>query len=334
MRDESRKLPFHHACLMSDSVALIEYMSQMSQGGVMAKSDEGSALHHALLNETDQAAQIVTAVLEAHPKTCCPQLGQKSTLHHNHSYRIFKTCGPVQILPLHLACARADELDSSALLLKIANLYPDALKAPTDTTKRLPLHLLCATAKSVDSVAGLIKLFPEALAVKDADGQLPLHVACSNTSVAATEIVQTVMEAAPEALQCADSAGNLPLHICSEYGTSSTLISQMVALQPAAVTTANEAGNMPLHCAIRNTSRGAVSIAKVVIQLAPEILQQQNTGGNTPIHHLVHSVHCNGGPPGIDAARNFGKLLIASQMLIIDSEGTCLKVQNKTGDTV
>ena len=163
----------------------------------------------------------------------------------------------------------------------------EVLKASTDTTKRLPLHLLCATAKSVDSVAGLIKLFPEALAVKDADGQLPLHVACSNTSVAATEIVQTVMEAAPEALQCADSAGNLPIHIACQYATSSTLISKMITIFPEALLT-NVRGFLPVHRALLNSTDQAASIATAVIsQLSSSHHTKALFKKSLAVHNLV-----------------------------------------------
>ena len=147
----------------------------------------------------------------------------------------------------------------------------------------LALHIACANCESVDEVIAELAAEPASLHLKDSDGNLPLHWACFNKSLAAAQIVRMVVDAAPEAANEAGQYGRLPLHTACANSGSVEAVCIVLAVNEGALRVRGVNGGLPLHWACFNQTDAAAQIVSVVMAAAPEAVQERGEYG-LPLH--------------------------------------------------
>ncbi len=223
--------------------------------------------------------------------------------------------------------------------------------APTSMTKRQAMFLCCETngaglfqprtaaaaaslllfvAASGGHTAALhlaICIAPEAVAVPDFDGAIPLHDACSECHL---EAMRVLLDAAPESASVANMYGLLPLHAAAGAFEAATLIGAetvvispidgsssrteigavlkpeadvraaavgiLLAAAPQHVTAGTNTGEIPLHMAARTTrwSRSSAAVA-ALLAAAPSTAQAATLLAQLPLHGAAFAAH----PPTI-----------------------------------
>jgi len=128
-------------------------------------------------------------------------------------------------VPLHIACFHIDTVEPG-LLLQLLTAYPEG---PTVANHmgNLPFHKV-VTAQSVEAggndlfsltqrnlmrrISMVMEAHPEALSVKNVEGQIPLHVALTKPRSVSLSVVSLLLEYYPEGAMEVDAYGHLPLH--------------------------------------------------------------------------------------------------------------------------
>lgn len=80
------------------------------------------------------------------------------------------------------------------------------------------LHWCAFGHPPINTIETILAVSPQLAAVKNKQGQTPLHVACSYR--ASPDIVAAIIESYPEAAGMADASGSCPLHLLCDYGCS------------------------------------------------------------------------------------------------------------------
>jgi len=80
------------------------------------------------------------------------------------------------------------------------------------------LHALALTGCPRVVAELAIKLYPAQLATKDAQGNLPLHIAASSSSPQSHHILVSLVQKLPDSCSQTDSTGHLPLHLALASG--------------------------------------------------------------------------------------------------------------------
>ena len=83
--------------------------------------------------------------------------------------------------------------------------------------RRLPLHFCCENALHPEAAVmmrDLLAAYERAAQIKDANGQLPLHLAARNESYTSGTMVRLLLKTYPLAAQIREPGGYLPLHLC------------------------------------------------------------------------------------------------------------------------
>lgn len=109
--------------------------------------------------------------------------------------------------------------------------------------------------------------------------RLPLHHACSSKNVPAA-FVEALWRVYPEAMGLKDETGKVPLiHACrreTHINVVKAVMTELTAQQP------DEEGKCALHWACEY--RSSVPLIKLLVEMAPSILQHKDAYGRLPLH--------------------------------------------------
>jgi hypothetical protein len=133
-------------------------------------------------------------------------------------------------LPLHVLLG--NEASSIDIALMMIEKYPTALQHQ-NFGRWLPLHLECRHLCRSAIIARCIQLYPQALAMAEMEGDLPLHVLLWNKASSIDDALMMI-EKYPAALRHRNRENDLPLHMECMYQCRSTLISKYIQLYPKA----------------------------------------------------------------------------------------------------
>jgi ankyrin repeat protein len=132
-------------------------------------------------------------------------------------------------------------------------------------------------------VRDMLFAYQLATQIKDQNGRLPLHIACTNESYMSASIVRMLLQKNPTAAQASDRKGLLPLHLClmhnngdSAYDIIDLLLdvypkAAKIALGEEFLTSGEKEPELAVHLALRNTSIFADKIIVRVIEAYPEV---------------------------------------------------------------
>lgn len=136
-------------------------------------------------------------------------------------------------------------------------------------------------------VRDVLLAYEFAAQIRDQNGRLPLHVACTNESYMSASMVRMLLHKNPAAAQASDRNGLLPLHLCLMYNNGDSaydIIDLLLDAYPQAAKVAlgeellASGGNAPelaVHLALRNTSIFADKIIVRIIHAYPEVYPVQ-----------------------------------------------------------
>jgi ankyrin repeat protein len=217
-------------------------------------------------------------------------------------------------LPLHFECIYQRRY---AIISKYFELYPQALATP-DNDGFLPLHrLLLNQSSSIDDalitieqypeaiqhqnryrhcplhiesriqcrpaiISKCVEIYPEALAIADRQGCLPLHYFLGRSS-SSIDMALMMIEKYPASLQHQNLDRYLPLHLESMYQCRLPFLSKCMEKYLEALGTADSEGCLPLHRLFLNLS-SPIDIALMMIERHPVALKHQNHYHSLPLH--------------------------------------------------
>ena len=139
------------------------------------------------------------------------------------------------------------------------------------------------------AVQALIEANPHGPRATDADGNLPLHFACSTQPLNEGVILSLLQSYAEGAEETADGAGGkLPLHlVCASRHPSERLVHAMLDAYPDAAQESDMmAGRLPVHYACENRSCSSV-VVRLLVDAYPSCVEEADElAGRLPVHWL------------------------------------------------
>ena len=163
--------------------------------------------------------------------------------------------------------------------------YPWALKQ-RDADGNLPLHIaLKKEEPSYMVICELLRMSPETARMKDSNGDLPLFLACRRPRVS-VGVLRAILQIYPESAKL-KAFGNTPLHHLLHTGTASPEnVKLLMSFNTNAIKTANNFGNLPLHylCA---SERPHILTVRAILSEYPEGITALNHAGETPIQRAL-----------------------------------------------
>jgi len=171
---------------------------------------------------------------------------------------------------LHCACRNSSSLEVVSLLHKER---PNAVKVK-DSNGNTPLHAACIGGASIEVISFLLDKWPNAVEEKSIDGTTPLHLACVGAPL---EVVSLLLEKCPEAVKIQNNGGATPLHYtCTSPEKTKLLLKHW----PEAAAVTDIKGDTPLHF----VCGGDISLGVMLLLLehTPESVFQRNKDKMTP----------------------------------------------------
>ena len=162
-------------------------------------------------------------------------------------------------------CLRDHTLEPDAVKLWLTH-HPRVARERDQVDENLLLHVAVINATNHPlTIALLLDAYPEAAALPNKDGMLPLHLAtCWGAN---HEVVGLLLEAYPAGATAPDPRGRLPLHMavqdgyiytppnlafCLRYHASHEVVSMLLQKHPSGPSTADNGGRLPLHKALES----------------------------------------------------------------------------------
>jgi hypothetical protein len=189
-------------------------------------------------------------------------------------------------LPIHIECKYQCRLP---ILSKCIELYPESISVGAGRCKKVPLHVAMTSnsSSSVDSVLYLLGKYPDALQIKDINGNLPIHIECRYHCK--LPVISKCIEVYPESLTIADNFGCLPLHRVLANPASSTAVALfMIEKDPETLRHGTLRDQLPIHVECQKQCRS--SVISRCIQLYPESLSKCSTSGSLPLTRALCKV--------------------------------------------
>jgi ankyrin repeat protein len=198
MADATGGLPFHYACLRASAWdEHVEAIYNAHRSAVQVRAgpvrQDRLPIHLAAENRASRDA-LVQRLIQLHPRGAAQEdrLGK---------------------LPLHIACEEGKDWNATRFIYEA---FPSAVRqAERNARGWLPLHMAAACPeKDGDLIKRLTELYPEAASIPDHEDRYPLHIACSTGKDWAGGL-RVLFDANPNALAMRDCLGFLPVHICA-----------------------------------------------------------------------------------------------------------------------
>lgn len=96
----------------------------------------------------------------------------------------------------------------------------------------LPLHWACSGGPTADAIRSLLKAYPKAAKKRDFEGSTPLHFAC-HYGIRSIEVLQLLIDACPAAIHRRDIYGRSPLWHAVEKRSSIDVLSLLLQADPS-----------------------------------------------------------------------------------------------------
>lgn len=181
-----------------------------------------------------------------------------------------------------------DRMNDRPSLLEIRSLIENHNRTPKHYTRFLkaanyrglnnwtPLHWLLRASPPTDLVEQLILAAPATVLMKNNQGSLPLHIACSSVDTSVElksylittllEIIRLLVDAYPEAIDVVDNIGDTPVSILRKSGAAAAI---------------DEDGNLLLHHACLDDSFPLQGL-RLIVEGFPGGMYVANNQGKTP----------------------------------------------------
>jgi ankyrin repeat protein len=155
-----------------------------------------------------------------------------------------------------------------------------------DKHQNYPIHLTTRYGGTSRLLELLINAFPDGLKIRDADGNLPIHLAVSHHKgklwIDINELSVMIFEAYPKCIRDVDKKGYLPVHLALRSKGPDEMIKYLLQIYPDSVAIPDPRGNTCLHLAIQ--FEGSFFLIHQILQLYPDAISIPNSNGALPIH--------------------------------------------------
>jgi Ankyrin repeats (3 copies) len=130
-------------------------------------------------------------------------------------------------LPLHCACAYGAPI---GLISNLIQCHPDGAAAIDARDISTPLSLACFAGASVAIIRLLLYTYPKAIAIENAYGQVPLHVAV--LSKVCYDTIELLVEQSPHLVLLSDNDGQSPINYAKKiYGEKDPVYHFLVMIE-------------------------------------------------------------------------------------------------------
>lgn len=181
-------------------------------------------------------------------------------------------------LPIHYVRSFTPLWPDSARALVM--LYPESLQQ-TNHAGEIPLHG-AAQSKSLPLVRFLVGAYPAGLRHKSNDGLLPLHKAVQAAQPVGEQIVPYLIQQRPESVWDRTQNGRTVLHFAVVGRGGSALINLLLFHFPGLFHVRADGGVLALHDAA--TSFQDLGAVRTLIEWYPEAARSTTSQGLTPLH--------------------------------------------------
>jgi len=203
-----------------------------------------------------------------------------------------ETLGFTNSLPIHEACGYGDRVDTVDTIQYMLDLYPDSINA-RDSEGGLPIHYAAhlGNAKTIELLLKHDPdAAKKTIEGDDLTKQLPLHIAIRATEHRNAKAVQVLYDAYPEAILIRNGNGQVPLDIAREENKQeivnflrTQLIYAHQAQDTTALSTLDEEGYLPIHRALLQGDASLGSI-KLLVRGNTAALRVDDQKGVLPLH--------------------------------------------------
>ena len=170
-----------------------------------------------------------------------------------------------------------------SIVQNILQIHPEAAAIP-DNDGKLPLHSIAELVEDWDAnVQSIYDAYPEAM--RGPSECLPLHLVACNSD-AKPRLIETIVDYYPEAASVINRKGCLALHLACETGKSwKGGLQSIYNAYPEAIHTVEENNRRwtPLHCAVSNP-HVTVSVVEQILNLDMNAAHAVDSKGRTPFH--------------------------------------------------
>jgi ankyrin repeat protein len=230
-------------------------------------------------NNSDDTSALHDAIRDGHDLEAIMLIVQESP----HLLRL--RCKRSGRLPLHASIGRRLPPSVTRYLLEQ---HPDAVREDSGdiSSRGLPAHVACRNKVRWNGSDGetarlVIEAWPGALQVRNASGDLPLHLATDY------ELIRFLVQTCPDSVQEVDGdRGMTVLHLAVENGADAEVIEFLVEACPQLVRTKDKHGQIPLHCISDQTQLDAV---ESLVSQDREALHALDNEGRVPLHSAVEN---------------------------------------------
>lgn len=154
-------------------------------------------------------------------------------------------------------------------------------EATTDYNGLLPLHFVCSLKYPVlETVKCIMKGNPDAVAMADQRGWLPLHWAAFNGRN--TDVIRLLIKAYPDGCFTATKKGKLPFQLAG-FNRFTEMMDILFEANPDALNSVDYNGNTVMHEAAKSLNYDGV---KKLLLMKPSIALERNFKEDLPIHRL------------------------------------------------
>ena len=170
---------------------IVQFLLENFPDAANAASGDGSVPLHAACYNKNAMLNIVQILIDAAPES----------VHSENNYGH---------MPLHILCANdnVSEIAAVKILKLLIKKYPEALRH-IDNDDRLPIQLAASWGTSPEVCSVLIEAYPGSERMTSSEGELPLHDACFNNTVA---MVEYLYRQYPGGIAHTTTRGLYPIH--------------------------------------------------------------------------------------------------------------------------
>lgn len=259
-RDGYGALPLHGAVANGRSLEIVDLLVDQFPRACRVADGYYNLLPLQLAAVHRASAPVLNAVLQRYPRAC-----SRADLAGR--------------LPLHLAIENGVE---ELAILKLIEVYPKACRKQ-DKATHLPLHTACKSAASPGVVHALLKAkgASHAISTPDRDGRLPLHWAACHKKTA-LESARRLVDAYLEALSVKDAKWNLPLHLAVMSKCPGKLVKLLTVAHPGAAAVPDPLGRLPIHWAA--LTAGKLEVCEPLLEAHAAGVRVKDHEGRLPLH--------------------------------------------------
>ena len=180
-------------------------------------------------------------------------------------------------LPLHIACKMHIKLETVKLHCNID------VNTQTLQSKDTPLHYACRS-NFHEAVKYLVEEKSGNFTLQNSNGELPLHIACTNVSFKLVELLSNY----GADLNCRTLTGDTPLNEVCKVDTyysdrRKQVVQFLVENKHCDPNCQNNAGMTPLHYACKQNAREIVLYLLSTGKVGPSVTTKKNSDGQTPV---------------------------------------------------